>query len=278
VSKSTLDLKSVSLRPVTDADHDFLRAVFAGTREAELAHLGPDQARAFIDLQFRIQQQNYLARYPSADNNIILAGDEPVGRLLVSRQADKLVLVDIAIRASCRNRGIGTFLINELMKDAEEQQVPLTLSVFKINPAFRLYERLGFSVTHDEGMYLEMSWRRRAPISELIDRKPSSIFDMTTSLTQPVFAAQLNTKFRILMNDKSTVELELVEVGEFLESEYQERFSIKFSGPVNQPLAQSMYSFAHDVMGEFKLFIVPIESDNELLAYEAVFNRLRKQE
>jgi hypothetical protein len=99
---------------------------------------------------------------------------------------------------------------------------------------------------------------------------------MATELTHPEFAAQINTKFRILLNDKSTIELELVEVGEFLVSEYQERFSIKFSGPVKQPLSQGIHSFVHDVMGEFKLFIVPIESDNDLAAYEAVFNRMRK--
>jgi ribosomal protein S18 acetylase RimI-like enzyme len=159
MSKSIPDLATVSLRPVTGNDQDFLRALFASTREAELAHLHPDQAGPFIDLQFRIQQQQYQALYPLADNSIILMGEEPIGRLMVARQEDKLVLIDISIQAAFRNCGVGSLLINGLMHEAAAQEKPLTLWVFKLNPALRLYERLGFLITRDENMYLEMTWR-----------------------------------------------------------------------------------------------------------------------
>ena len=155
------DLKSIALRPATNDDRDFLRAVFASTRETELAFLAgnPAQAEAFIDLQFRIQKQNYGARYPAAENDIILFRERPIGRMLVARELDKLVLVDIAIQGDWRNRGIGSLLISKLLGEAADQKKPLILSVYKLNPALRLYQRLGFSVTNDDGMYLEMSWR-----------------------------------------------------------------------------------------------------------------------
>ena len=99
---------------------------------------------------------------------------------------------------------------------------------------------------------------------------------MTTSLTHPVFAAQLNSKFRVSADGQPPVELELIEVGELLESPGQERFTIKFRGPAAPLVPQGMYPFEHDTMGKFTLFIVPIEEKDGSLFYEAVFNRLRK--
>lgn len=99
---------------------------------------------------------------------------------------------------------------------------------------------------------------------------------MTIPLTHPVFTAQLNTKFRVLREGLEAVELELVEVGEFLESPNQERFSIIFRGPRDYFLTQQLYPFEHEVMGRFDLFIVPISQKEDGYRYEAIFNRLRK--
>ena len=99
---------------------------------------------------------------------------------------------------------------------------------------------------------------------------------MTTALTQPVFASHLNTKFRVLRDGQESVEIELVEVGEFLQSEHQERFSIMFRGPGDTFFKQGMYDFDHHAMGKFRLFIVPVDQKDDGYYYEAVFNRLVK--
>lgn len=132
--------------------------VFASTRPDELAALSanPAQARAFIEMQFRIQQQNYEARYPAADNYIILVDERPAGRMLVDRTGKMLVLVDIALLSDYRNRGIGSLLIRQLINEGAAAQKPVRLSVFKFNPAIRLYQRLGFSEVADESLYLQM--------------------------------------------------------------------------------------------------------------------------
>lgn len=52
-----------------------------------------------------------------------------------------------------------------------------------------------------------------------------------------------------------------------------EGFSLLFNGPANPPLAQRMYGFAHERLGSFDLFIVPVSAAGELRQYEAVFNR-----
>ena len=157
------DSSLITLRAATDADWDFLRAVFAGTRSDELAALAWDlkMGQAFIEMQFRVQAQNYKATYPSAQNNIILSDGAPVGRMLVDRTEQAIKLVDIAILRDHCGAGIGSKLIQSLLDEAARDGKEVQLSVFKTNPAARLYQRLGFSTVADDGVYFEMSWRNK---------------------------------------------------------------------------------------------------------------------
>jgi ribosomal protein S18 acetylase RimI-like enzyme len=152
--------QSVTLRAATPADRSFLLTVFAGTRTDELAALvwDPAQSQAFIQMQFSAQQQNYSACYPAAENSIILLGERPIGRMLVERTEQAIELVDIALLAEHRSNGIGSFLIRGLLDEAGASQKSVRLSVYKLNPAVRLYERLGFSLTAEDALYFEMTW------------------------------------------------------------------------------------------------------------------------
>lgn len=157
-AKSNIDFKAVTLRRATLEDRAFLRTVFADTRTAELAALAHDAnlREQFLEMQFNIQHQNYLARYPSADNSIILFQQQPIGRMLVDREAGTFVLVDIAIVAGFRNKGIGSYLIKHLMKEAAREGKAIKLFVYRQSPALQLYQRLGFSIVAGDDVYLEM--------------------------------------------------------------------------------------------------------------------------
>jgi hypothetical protein len=48
-------------------------------------------------------------------------------------------------------------------------------------------------------------------------------------------------------------------------------FSVVFRGPMTPMLPQRIYRLAHDELGEFELFMVPLGPDREGLRYEAVF-------
>jgi len=150
----------VTLRAATSADQNFLMAVFASTRGDELAALGwdPQQSELFINMQFNAQQQSYSAGYPAAVNNIILLAEQPIGRILVDRTGDEILLVDIALLSDYRNQRIGSNLIRGLMDEAATLQKPVRLSVYKSNPARRLYQRLGFSQVAEDALYIEMQW------------------------------------------------------------------------------------------------------------------------
>jgi hypothetical protein len=99
---------------------------------------------------------------------------------------------------------------------------------------------------------------------------------MAAALDHPTFSKNLNTNFRISNGDSELIEAQLSEVGELLLSSQQERFSITFRGPREPLLNQGTYSFVHNEMGEFMLFICPMRQDDDGTFYEAVFNRIRK--
>lgn len=154
-------LPAVTLRPVEAEDEPFLLRVYASTRAAEMAAWGWEQAQqeAFLRMQFMTQQLSYRAQFPDADHRIIMLDGQPVGRLLVTRMDKEILLADIAVLAEHRNTGIGSGLILDLQAEAARTGVPVHLHVLKTNPAAaRLYERLGFSTTEDDGVYLQMKW------------------------------------------------------------------------------------------------------------------------
>jgi hypothetical protein len=99
---------------------------------------------------------------------------------------------------------------------------------------------------------------------------------MAADLQHEEFVKHLNTKFRI-SGEASVIEGELTEVSERLLSPRQERFSLVFRAPNEVFLGQGQRAFAHDEMGNFELFLVPIGRDEAGTYYEAVFNRLVKQ-
>ena len=150
------DKPDLKLRDATPDDESFLFEVYASTRIDELEGLGWDdnQKQAFIKMQFFARERTY----PRVDNYIILANERPVGRILVNRNEAGILLHDIALLTEFRNAGIGSRLIQDLMKEATAAGKPITLHVFTMSPAVRLYERLGFVRTGDDGAYLEMKW------------------------------------------------------------------------------------------------------------------------
>lgn len=99
---------------------------------------------------------------------------------------------------------------------------------------------------------------------------------MEVSLTHEEFTKHANTKFQVQAGENTNVEVELTEISELKVHPQQEEFALEFRGPLNAFLGQGLHNFAHDQMGEFELFIVPIKQDAEGFYYEAVFNRIRQ--
>lgn len=146
----------VTFRPIADADAPFLYEVYASTRQEELAPLDwtDAQKHEFLRMQFNAQHQYYQQHFGSASFDILLWKGEQIGRLYVQRLADEIHVIDIALLPAYRRLGIGGTLLRELIAEAGASSVPVRIHVEKQNPALRLYERLGFQLLEERGVYL----------------------------------------------------------------------------------------------------------------------------
>jgi ribosomal protein S18 acetylase RimI-like enzyme len=161
-SSPLADPQGHTFRPIRPEDHDFLRRLYASTREEELATVADwtaDQKEAFLRQQFEAQHAHYQKYYPEASFGLILEDGEPVGRLYVSRWEREIRLVDIALVPAARGRGLGTALLGELLAEGEASGKAVSIHVERFNPALRLYRRLGFREIEEKGPYFLMEWR-----------------------------------------------------------------------------------------------------------------------
>lgn len=149
----------ITLRPAHADDRAFVFSVFVGTRAGrfESAELAQQQLQQLLEMQFRAQQAQYQAQFPSADFNLVLCDDRQIGYFYVDRSGNPFVLIDIALLPEHIGRGVGTYLVNTLIAEAFREGKPLSAHVDKSNSqAWRLWQRLGFQLVGDNGVYLEI--------------------------------------------------------------------------------------------------------------------------
>ena len=156
---------TLSLKKVAAADEEFLLSVYASTREAELDQVtwADGQREAFLRWQFKMQREQYEARFPDAEYKVIEVDNQPAGRVWVGENETEIRLLDIALLPEFQNRGVGTLLLRELIERARLVDKPLRHMVFMLNSsAHRFYERLGFEMIEDLGAYRHMELRSKA--------------------------------------------------------------------------------------------------------------------
>jgi ribosomal protein S18 acetylase RimI-like enzyme len=154
------DTGAVVLRPVTDADRELLLAVYASTRTEELDQVAwaPGQREWFLRMQFDAQDQEYRRHNPHGSFDVIEVDGQPAGRLYVDRRPGDLRIVDIALLPEFRGRQLGGGLVRDLQRQAAAEGRIVSIHVEAHNRAAGLYERLGFVVAEELGVYRRMEW------------------------------------------------------------------------------------------------------------------------
>lgn len=154
------DTGALLLRPTTDADRELLLAVYASTRAEELDQVdwAPGAREAFLKMQFTAQDHEYRRHNPRGSFDVIEVDGRPAGRLYVDRRPGDLRIVDIAVLPEFRNRGVGRRLIEQLQAQAAAEGRIVSVHVEAHNRAAALYERLGFALAEDLGVYRRMEW------------------------------------------------------------------------------------------------------------------------
>lgn len=146
---------TITLRPVGADDETFLFDLFCGEQALRFAalDLSTEQKDQLLRLQFLARDRQYRAQYPAADFDLVLHNANPIGNFFVQRGPDEFVLIDITLLPEQRNSGIGTDLVRDLIEVAKAAGKPLHAHVLKDNPAWQLWQRLGFCHVHDDGIY-----------------------------------------------------------------------------------------------------------------------------
>lgn len=164
-----MSLPVATLRPVVLVDTPFLGAVYASTRAEELLLTGWSDAQKaqFCAAQFTAQDAYYRQNYPGAAFLVIERSGTPVGRLYVARWEREIRIMDITLLPAHRGQGLGTSLLQALQAEAAASARTLSIHVERFNPALRLYERLGFTLREDKGVYLLLEWKPpRSPLAD----------------------------------------------------------------------------------------------------------------
>lgn len=150
----------VALRPATPADRELLYRVYASTREEELAPVPwpPEAKEAFLRQQFDAQDAWWRTHYEGATFEVVVVDGRDAGRLYLWEGPTEIRVVDVALLPEARRSGAGTTLIRGVQRRAAAAGRSVTIHVERMNPALALYERLGFRLVEDKGVYLFLSW------------------------------------------------------------------------------------------------------------------------
>ena len=111
------------------------------------------------------QRESFGQQWRLAEVRIIAVAGNDVGWMQTTPANDAIFLGQLYLEGRFQRQGIGSRVIRAIIDEATRERKAVTLGVVKINPARRLYKRLGFSVTHEDQYKVYM---RREP-----DRMPA---------------------------------------------------------------------------------------------------------
>jgi ribosomal protein S18 acetylase RimI-like enzyme len=140
-----------TLRPARDGDW---LALYRLHREA----MGPHVEATWGPWDERQQWQLFLGRVAAGKMRVVEVAGMMAGLLELSERPDALFVDNIALAPGFRGRGLGSDLLRSVMDAAAARGLGVQLQVLRVNPARRLYERLGFRVTGETGTHYQMAW------------------------------------------------------------------------------------------------------------------------
>ena len=144
----------ITLRKACPEDFDYC---------ASLYFRGMDKIIRDLNLTMSAQVANFRQRWEVTQVRIVTLDGAAVGWLQTMQADGALFLAQLFVDTAFQRRGIGSEVVGHLIQEATAADQPVTLGVVKTNPACRLYERLGFRITHQDERKFYM--RRDPPIS-----------------------------------------------------------------------------------------------------------------
>ncbi|HEY3675217.1 MAG TPA: GNAT family N-acetyltransferase [Candidatus Tumulicola sp.] len=127
----------VSYRPAVASDRAFIESLYFETQRWIIERLfgwrGDD-----------VERQKFDAFYNELSTRVISLEGEDAGWISVTSGDRDVVIEQIYLLPRVQNKGVGSHIISNIIGEARAAGRRVALSTAKINPAIRLYERLGF--------------------------------------------------------------------------------------------------------------------------------------
>jgi ribosomal protein S18 acetylase RimI-like enzyme len=145
----------ITLHPARIQDFDYCASLYFSGMKAIIQELNLDMAA---------QAAGFREQWKLTQVRIIRLDGVDVGWLQSDTIGDTVFLAQLFVNGPFQRQGIGTQVMNCLIGEATLARQAVTLAVVKINPALRLYERLGFRITHEDDRKFYM---RREPDADV---------------------------------------------------------------------------------------------------------------
>jgi ribosomal protein S18 acetylase RimI-like enzyme len=150
------DTANINVVCATPADLKIMQSIWC---QAYAGVLGLPYTGMFVQLlslQFKAKQQQFAHDYPSLKSKLITYANTKCGYICFAYQNDTYYLVDIALLPHHQHFGIGKIVLTSSLQDAAKRVEFAKLSVSKSNPAFTLYQNLGFELASEDDTHYHM--------------------------------------------------------------------------------------------------------------------------
>ncbi len=151
----TSNFIAITRRQIEAEDEAAVFEIFAATQGGKFQQAGlPSTLIAqLLQQQYCAQQAQYRQQYPEAHYELIFLGEVPVGYLYTDCSGQGMRLIDIALLPASRGQGIGSQVVSDLIRQANVSGKRIDAHVAIGNPAWDLWQRLGFECVADDGVH-----------------------------------------------------------------------------------------------------------------------------
>ena len=138
------------LRSARPEDYGFAESLYLETGEPLFVELGIWNEEEVIS--------RFKEKFNPEEVQIISVDGANAGWMQTSEGKNEIHLIQIHLSADFRSAGIGSRIIQDLMREARDKNKAVSLFVIRNNPALELYKRLGFEIVSENAEKISMRW------------------------------------------------------------------------------------------------------------------------
>lgn len=131
----------LTFRPARTQDFEYCK---------RLCFAGMERIIDELNLDRNAQETSFEEQWELTQVRVLMVDGSDVGWIQSIKRKDELFLAQLFVDGPFQGRGIGTRAMHQLLAEAGTDGNAVCLGVAKINPALRLYERLGFRITGED--------------------------------------------------------------------------------------------------------------------------------